>query len=265
MPLPEYEVFAIKYGERMGKRGLIFAHGDPHDAPLAMDYFVWVMRCPERTVVLDIGFSEAEGKRRGRTCLRCPAESLKLVGVDPAEVEDVIISHMHYDHVGTLEKFPKARFHIQDEEMAFVTGRAMTHPALRHSFVLSEVLEMVTAIYGDRVVFHNGDEEVFPGISVHHIPGHTRGLQSVKVHTKRGWVVLASDAAHYYESIFDGTPFLTHENLFQMLEGFRRLRQLAPSDANVVPGHDPLVMKRYRPPSPELEGIVVRLDEAPKG
>ena len=264
MSLPEYEIFAIKYGERMGQRGKIFVHGDPHDAPLAMDYFVWVIRNADRTVVLDIGFSEEEGKRRGRTCLRCPAESLKLVGVDANEVEDVIISHMHYDHVGNMEKFPKARFHIQDQEMAFVTGRAMTHKALRHSFVLSEVQEMVAAIYGDRVVFHNGDEEVFPGISVHHMPGHTQGLQSAKVHTKRGWVVLASDAAHYYESIFDGTPFLTHVDMFGMLEGFRRLRTLAPSDDHVVPGHDPLVMKRYAPPSPELEGIVVRLDEAPK-
>jgi glyoxylase-like metal-dependent hydrolase (beta-lactamase superfamily II) len=90
-------------------------------------------------------------------------------------------------------------------------------------------------------------------------------LQSVKVHTRRGWVVLASDAAHYYESITDGTPFLTHENLYLMLEGFRRLRKLAPSDAHIVPGHDPIVFDRYPPPTPELEGIVVRLDVPPKG
>jgi glyoxylase-like metal-dependent hydrolase (beta-lactamase superfamily II) len=261
--LPEYEVYAIKYGQRVGTRGAIFVHGDPHDAPLAMDYFVWVMRNPDRTVVLDIGFNQAEGERRGRTFLRCPTEGLQLVGVDAGEVENVIISHMHYDHVGNLDLFPNARFHIQDDEMAFVTGRAMTHPALRHSFVLSEVVQMVTAVYGDRVVFHNGDEEIFPGIWVHHIPGHTRGLQSVRVHTKRGWVMLASDAAHYYESLSEGTPFLVHENMYLMLEGFRRLGALVSDLAHVVPGHDPAVMQRYRPPTPELEGIAVRLDEPP--
>jgi glyoxylase-like metal-dependent hydrolase (beta-lactamase superfamily II) len=263
MSLPEYEIYAIKYGERVGTRGAIFMHGDPHEAPLPMDYFVWVIKNADRTVVLDIGFSEAEGKRRKRTCLRCPAESLKLVGVDPYEVEHVIISHMHYDHVGNVEKFPKATFHIQDEEMSFVTGRAMTHPPLRHSFVLSEVVNMVTALYGDRVVFHDGDEDVFPGISVHHMPGHTRGLQSVRVHTKRGWVVLAADAAHYYESITDGTPFMTHENLFLMLESFKRLSKLAEDVAHIVPGHDPKVMERYPAPSDDLKGIVVRLDVAP--
>jgi glyoxylase-like metal-dependent hydrolase (beta-lactamase superfamily II) len=263
MALPEYEVFAIKYGDRVGTRGAIFVHGDPHDAPLPMDYFVWVIRNKDRTVVLDIGFSQAEGERRGRTFHRCPTEGMRLIGVEAKEVEHVILSHMHYDHVGNLDLFPKAAFHIQDEEMAYVTGRAMTHKPLRHSFVLSEVVQMVTAVYGDRVVFHDGDEEIFPGISVHHIPGHTRGLQSVKVHTSRGWVVLASDAAHYYESITDGTSFQTHENIFEMLEGFRRLRKFAPSDDHIVPGHDPEVLKRYSAPSPELEGIVVRLDEPP--
>jgi glyoxylase-like metal-dependent hydrolase (beta-lactamase superfamily II) len=263
MTLPVYEVFAIKYGDRVGARGKIFVHGDPHDAPLRMDYFVWVIRNDERTVVVDVGYDQAEGERRGRTFLRCPSDGMRLVGVDPDAVEDVVITHMHYDHAGNLGLFPKARFHIQDEEMSFVTGRAMTHKSLRHSFVLSDVQEMVAMLYGDRVVFHNGDEELAPGISLHHIPGHTRGLQAVRVHTKRGWVVLASDVAHYYESITDGTPFLTHENLFEMQEGFKRLRTLAADDQHIVPGHDPQVLQRYPAPSPQLQGIVAQLDIAP--
>lgn len=264
MTLPVYEAYAIKYGDRVGTRGTIFAHGDPHDAPLAMDYFVWVIKNDERTVVVDVGYGREEGERRGRSFLRCPTDGMRLVGAEPDAVEDVVITHMHYDHAGNLELFPKARFHIQDAEMAFVTGRAMTHKALRHSFRLDDVLGMVTMLYGDRVVFHDGDETLYPGIELYHCPGHTRGLQCVRVHTERGWVVLASDVAHYYESITDGTPFLTHENMFQMLEGFKRLRTLAPSDRHIVPGHDPLVLQRYPPPSPALEGIVARLDEAPK-
>lgn len=263
MTLPTYEVFAIKYGQRVGTRGAIFMHGDPHDAPLAMDYFVWAIRNHERTVVVDLGYNQAEGESRGRTFLRCPAEGLGLIDIDAATVEDVVITHMHYDHSGNLEKFPKARFHIQDEEVNFVTGRAMTHKALRHSFVVADVQEVVGLVYGDRVVFHDGDEELYPGISLHHIPGHTRGLQAVRVHTERGWVVLASDVAHYYESIEHETPFLVQENLFGLLEGYRRLKALAPDLQHIVPGHDPDVMNRYPAPSPELEGIVIRLDAAP--
>ena len=264
MALPEYEIFAIKYAERVGTRGKIFVHGDPHDAPLAMDYFVWVIRNNERTVIVDVGYGQAEGERRGRTFLRCPTDGMRLVGADPDTVGDVVITHMHYDHAGNLALFPKANFHIQDEEMAFVTGRSMTHKALRHSFVLDDVVQMVTMLYGDRVVFHDGDEELYPGIELYHIPGHTRGLQAVRVHTKRGWVVLASDVAHYYESIDRGTPFLTHVDMFQMLEGFQRLKTLVPDPTHIVPGHDPLVLQRYPAPKPELEGIVAQLDVAPK-
>ena len=242
MSLPKYEVFAIKYGERVGTRGAIFIGGDPHEAPLAMDYFIWAIRSEARTVVVDVGFEQGEGEGRGRPFLRSPADALALVGIDADSVEDVVISHMHYDHAGNPAQFPKARFHLQDAEMAFVTGRAMTHAALRHSFSLPDVLEMVRLTYGERVVFHAGDEELAPGILLHRIPGHTPGLQSLSVHTTRGWVVLASDAAHYYESIEHGTPFSTHESMLGMLEGFRRLRRLAPSDKHIVPGHDPAVL-----------------------
>ena len=265
MALPEYEIHAIKYGERVGTRGTTFMGGDPHDAPLAMDYFVWALRSAERTIVVDVGFGREEGERRGRTFLRCPTEGLALIGINAETVEDVVISHMHYDHAGNLELFPNARFHIQDTELSYVTGRAMTHPRLRHSFALPDVLQMVTMVYGDRVVFHDGEQEIAPGVRAHPMPGHSRGLQSLTVNTARGTVVVASDAAHYYESFEKELVFNTHEDVFKMLEGYRKLRRLAPDDSHIIPGHDPEVLRRYPAPSPDLEGIVARVDLAPVG
>jgi glyoxylase-like metal-dependent hydrolase (beta-lactamase superfamily II) len=263
MSLPEYEIYAIKYGERMGTRGQTFVGGDPHDAPLAMDYFVWVLRHGDEATVVDVGFSRAEGEKRGRTFLRCPTEGLGLIGVDAEKVRNVIITHMHYDHAGNLELFPNAQFHIQDAEMAYVTGRAMTHKRLRHSFALPDVVQMVSLIYGDRVEFHDGEEELMPGVRLHPMPGHSRGLQSLTVNTARGTVVVASDAAHYYESFQDEIVFSTHEDMFKLVEGYRRLRKLAPNDDHIIPGHDPLVLKKYPAPSSDLEGIVARVDVAP--
>ena len=263
-PPDSYEIYAIKYGERMGTRGGMFVGADPHDSPMPMDYFVWAVRNDQRTIVIDVGFAKEEGERRGRTFLRCPTEGLKLIGIDAAKVEDVVITHMHYDHAGNLEKFPRARFHIQDEELAYVTGRAMTYHGLRRSFSLDDVTGMVKLVYDDRVIFHRGKDEIAPGVSVHHIPGHTRGMQSVRVHTARGFVVIASDAAHYYENIETETPFVTLENMYLMLEGYRRVRALADSDAHLLPGHDPKVLQRYPPPSEDLAGIVARLDLPPR-
>ena len=263
MPEEIYEIYAIKYGDRVGERGTMFVHGDPHDAPIAMDYFIWALRSDQRTIVVDVGYNKEEGEGRGRSFLRSPTEGLALLDIDAAGIEDVIITHMHYDHAGNLDHFPNSRFHIQDEEMAFVTGRAMTHPALRHSFKLDDVLEMIRLTYGDRVVFHAGEDEIAPGVTVHHLPGHTRGMQAVRVQTGRGPVVLASDVAHYYESFEQETPFMTHVDLFHMLESHRKLRALAPDNAHIVPGHDPAVLDRYPAPRPDLEGIVARLDVAP--
>ena len=263
MIVPEFEVFAIKYGERLGTRGSIFMKGDPHDSPMAMDYYIWVIRNDEKTIVVDCGFDKKEGENRGRTYLRSPTEGLGLIGIDPAEVKDVIITHMHYDHVGNLSIFPNARFHVQDTEMAYVTGRAMTHPILRHSFVLSEVQEMVAMVYQDRAIFHDGDDDLVPGVTLHHFPGHARGLMAVRVNTKRGWIILASDTAHYYESLAAEHVFITHENIFEMLESYRSLVKLGGDVSRFVPGHDPDVLKRYPSLSRDLDGIVAVLHEKP--
>jgi glyoxylase-like metal-dependent hydrolase (beta-lactamase superfamily II) len=122
---------------------------------------------------------------------------------------------------------------------------------------------MVRAVYKGRVDFTDGDAEIAPGISVHLIGGHTLGLQSVRVHTKRGWVVVASDAAHYYENMLAKRPFSTVINIGDMADGWKRLRALADSPDHIVPGHDPEVLRRYPAPSAALEGIVARLDVAP--
>lgn len=258
-----YEVFAIKYGERTGERGRIFLGGDPHDAPLDMDYFLWVVRNDERTVVVDVGYGRPEGEARGRTFLRTPAEALALVEVDAASVTDVVLTHLHYDHAGNLDSFPSARFHVQERELAYVTGRSMRYRALNHSFRLDDVLEVVRLLYADRVEILDGDTELAPGIGLHHIGGHTPGQMSVSVATPRGRVVVASDAAHYYESFEQERVFTTHESVTEMLEGYRRLRALADSDDHVVPGHDPLVLDRYPPPSADLAGVVAALHRSP--
>ena len=103
-----------------------------------------------------------------------------------------------------------------------------------------------------------------PASALHFIGGHTMGLQAVRVLTRRGWVVVASDAAHLYANIEEERPYPIIYNLGDMLAGYGKLRRLASTPAHVVPGHDPLVMKRYPAARKELDGIAVRLDAEPK-
>jgi glyoxylase-like metal-dependent hydrolase (beta-lactamase superfamily II) len=259
----EYELFALRYATRQANRHEHFIGGDPHDGPMPMDYFVWLARNADRAVVIDIGFTAESGAKRGRSLERCPVGSLALLGVDPASVEDVILTHMHYDHVGNFDKFPRARFHLQEPEMHYATGRYMRHRHLARSFEPDDVCGIVRLNFDGRVVYHNGPDEVVPGISVVPTGGHSAGLQFAKVNTARGVVVLASDVTHYHGNMETGRPFTTALHIGEMLDAFDTLRAHAASPDLIVPGHDPLVMRRYPPPSPGLEGIAVRLDVAP--
>jgi glyoxylase-like metal-dependent hydrolase (beta-lactamase superfamily II) len=259
-----YQLHAIKYAELTArKRSDLFVGGDPHDGHIDMDYFVWVAIAADRVCVVDTGFSAEVAARRGRRFLRSPIETLALLGVDAQSVRDVIITHLHYDHVGNFGLFPNARFHLQDREMAFATGRPMSHAFMRAAYEIDDIVAMVRAVYAERVVFHDGDAAIAPGIAVHHIGGHTRGLQAVSVATERGTVVLASDASHYYENLEQGRIFSILDSAADVLEGYRRLRELAARPALIVPGHDSEVMRRYPPSDARLEGIAVRLDRDP--
>jgi glyoxylase-like metal-dependent hydrolase (beta-lactamase superfamily II) len=112
------------------------------------------------------------------------------------------------------------------------------------------------------VVFHDGPREIAPGISVHWIGGHTAGVQCVRVLTKRGWVVLASDASHFYENMEGIAPFPIVYSAADMVQGYATMRDLAESPKHIIPGHDPMVMERY-PLAVSGQEDVIRLDVQP--
>jgi glyoxylase-like metal-dependent hydrolase (beta-lactamase superfamily II) len=101
-------------------------------------------------------------------------------------------------------------------------------------------------------------------VTLHRIGGHTNGLQAVRVHTARGWVVLASDAARYAANWRRRSPFPIVYHVGDMLRGFDTLRELAESDEHVIPGHDPEVRTRY-PRVAEGNDDIVALHRAPRG
>lgn len=257
-----YEIYAIRYGHLDRDSDRNFLGGDDHVTRMPLDYYVWVIRGAGRTIVVDTGFGPAAATSRGRILTRPVQEGLATIGVDPRTVADVVITHMHYDHAGNLGLFPQARFHVQDAEMAYCTGRAMTHRHLSAPFHSEDVAAMVRCVFDGRVVFHAGGETLCHGVTLHHLPGHTLGMQAVRVETDRGPLVLASDAAHFWANLEREVAFPIVADVPAYLESHRTLRQLAPSLDSIIPGHDPLVLTRY----PALAGVrdVARLDQAPR-
>jgi len=263
MELPSYEIFAIKYAERKARHADRFMGGDPHDAAISMDYFLWLVRDGQRVILVDTGFDAEMAAKRKRTLVREPHEGLRMLDVNTEDVHEIIVTHLHNDHVGTFFDFPNAKLHIQDEELSYATGRYMNNSTLNRSYEVDHIVGVVRMVFDNKVVFHKGDEEIAPGLHVHHIGGHTAGLQAVRVHTKRGWVVLASDASHFYENFEKRRCYPNVFHVGQMADGYEKLYRLADSPRHIIPGHDPLVMRRYPPPSPDLKEMIVRLDVEP--
>ena len=241
-----WTVYALKYADRNARtRADSFLEDDHPAAPHGMDYFVWVLDNGTRQIVVDTGYDVTEAIRRNRPILRDPAQALQALDLDPEQVETVIITHLHYDHAGGLSRYPKARFHLQETEIAFATGPCMCDPDLQAPFTAEHVCDMVRHIYSGRVVFHDGDAEVAPGVTLHRVGGHSRGLQVVRVMTETGPLCLASDAAHYYENFEARKLFPIVVDRADMLRGFDQIVALGGNAGRVIPGHDSLVTQRY--------------------
>ena len=260
--LPRYEIYALRYAtvDRTRSQNFI-TPPDPHEGPMPMDYFVWLIRDGMRHYLVDTGFNESTARERGRQFLRCPIESLAAFGLAPQDVNDVIVTHLHYDHAGNLRRLPHARIHLQENEMHYACGCNMRFDTLRHAYAVEDVVDVVRGVYDKRVNFLHGHEEIAPGLQVLLIGGHTQGLQSVRVHTERGWVVLASDASHYYDNMQMHSPFPIVYNVADMLAGYEILAKYAESPDHIIPGHDPAVLARY----PRLNGgDIVALHRPPE-
>ena len=271
-----YEVYAIRYGHNMNKArdNFLFdpqhlpftpdheSHSDIHDQ-MALDYYIWAIIGNGHTVIVDLGFEHQGAKRRGRKIIQLPSSALSMLDIDASSVEDVIVTHLHYDHAGDLASFPNARLHVQESELAYATGPYMAHRSLRLAFDVDYVVAFVRAVYDDRVHFVHGDDEIYPGISVHHIGGHTLGHQAVRVWTNAGWLVLASDAVHLYANIEMQNPFPIVHNVGDVITGYTKLNKLASSPKLVIPGHDPLVVNRFPCPDEKFLGDIVKLSDGP--
>ena len=241
-----YEVLAIRYAERNNRiRADSFIFTDDHTSSHPMDYFVWLIRNETRTILVDTGYDATEAAQRGRPILVEPVEALANIGITPEIIDSIIVTHLHYDHAGGLAQFPQARLHLQEAEMAYATGPCMCHGTLRMPFTADHVCETVKRVYAGKVTFHDGTSQIAPGITVHRIGGHSRGLQCVRIETAKGPVVLASDASHYYENYQRKVPFPLVVDVEDMLKGFDQLERLAGPGGRIIPGHDPLVRAKY--------------------
>ena len=250
-----FQILAVKYATVDRVRQSNFLHPVDGDAaaPMALDFFVWLVIGHGAVVLVDTGFSPASALVRQRQYLVSPLESLSRLGYAVQDIQDVVITHLHYDHAGNVGEFADANVWVQDREVRYATGDCMCDPKQNHFFSTDDVALLIKRLYQGKVRLVDGSHVLRDGIELHRVGGHTDGLQVVRVRTERGWVVLASDAAHYQENLIKQNPFPAIYSLDDMLLGYARIAELADGADNIVPGHDPQVCVRF--PSVSVPGV----------
>lgn len=258
---PRYDVVAVHYGSLDTRKSELFyryeSYGDA-DAAVQMAYYFWILLGGDGTILVDTGFDPDVGARRGRRCLCAPMEALARLEVDASSVSTLVVTHLHYDHVGNLAAFPEAQLVVPKRELEFWTS---PH-AVRHQFAAhvepDEIAHVEAARRSGRVRLTEDTEEIVPGVTGIVVGGHSPGQQVTVVAGGRGDVVLTSDAVHFYEELELDRPFGVVADLEAMYGAYDLVKDLgAAPGAVVVPGHDPEVMARFPSVGGQEGGLAV--------
>ncbi|TCP56399.1 glyoxylase-like metal-dependent hydrolase (beta-lactamase superfamily II) [Tamaricihabitans halophyticus] len=258
-----YEVLAVRYGTRTTYKSEVYlnfhTYGEP-DTELEMDYFFWVVRNAERTLLVDTGFGAEVGDRRNRTMLCPPVDALAKLGLRPDDVTQVVLTHAHYDHIGNIGLFPNAEMHIARQEVEFWAGPYARRAQLAAAVEPAETAALTEMWRSGRLNVVEERATVAPGIELLVVGGHTPGQLIVLVSTDSGQVVLASDALHYYEEYERDRPFAVLSDLVGMYRAYDLLDELATErGCQLVAGHDPDVLRRFPPMSGISDVAVARI------
>jgi glyoxylase-like metal-dependent hydrolase (beta-lactamase superfamily II) len=245
---PEYAIEAIRYADSPGDPVADLVIGAPKDEKIDTIYALWLIRGGGRNILFDSGFHRQRWFKEWtiKDYLR-PDEAVRLAGVNPEDVTDVVISHAHWDHMGGIDLFPKANVWIQKDEFRYYTADAWQPGGDHDGIDPDDVQELVRLNTAGRLRLVNGDDvELFPGIRAYTGARHTFASQYLRIDGNPPFV-LASDSVYLYRNLAEHKASATFSEADHAanIKNQERMIQLAGSPDRVVPGHDALQFQKF--------------------
>jgi glyoxylase-like metal-dependent hydrolase (beta-lactamase superfamily II) len=252
-----YEALCFKYAGPLSSSGALLTYMRDWDKTAQRNFYFWALRSRDAFVLVDCGVRPGYAAERRLAGYVSPTEMLARVGVKPADVRHLVLTHAHFDHVGGLELFPNATVYIQRREFDFWVYDPMAkRPPFAGLADATAIVRLAELRGGKRLRLIDGDQEILPGVQLLLTPGHTPGLQSVAAPAAGGLAVLASDSAHLRRNFELDVPSSLITDLPAMLTSMERLRARVGGDLmRLFTGHDVKLLEDY----PKIAEDVTRL------
>ena len=245
---PDYSIQAIRYGVSPGVPVGALVVGGPMDEKVDVDFVVWLIRGGGHNVLFDSGFHRERWFKQWKvTDYLRPDEAVKLAGVKPEDVTDIVISHAHWDHMGGIDLFPKATIWIQKDEYRYYTMDAWQSGGQHGGIDADDIQQLVRLNTEGRLKLIDGDNvEILPGIRAFVGSRHTYASEYLRVDGNPPYV-LASDNVYFYRNLSERKASATFSDADHAgnIKAQERMIELAGSVDRVVPGHDALQFQKF--------------------
>jgi len=247
---PTYEVYALSYGVYPDFPVSALLAGADKTGKIDLQMMIWLIKSPGKNILVDTGcYHENVVKGKGIQNLIKASDAIAKLGLSAADITDVIITHMHWDHADGMDLFPSAKIWIQKDEYSYYTGAAWQSGGKSGGIEPDDVLTLVKLNTAHRVNLVDGDDrEIIDGIKVYTGGRHTFASQYVSVRTASGTVVIASDNMYLYENLEKHAPIAQTFDADSNLKAQDRMKQMASRPDLIVPGHDPAVFVKFPKP-----------------
>ena len=248
---PTYEVYALSYGVYPDFPVSALLAGADKTRKIELQMMIWLIKGPGgKNILIDTGcYHENVVKGKGIRNLIKASDAIAKLGLSAADITDVIITHMHWDHADGMDLFSNAKIWIQKDEYSYYTGAAWQAGGKSGGIEPDDVLTLVKLNTAHKVSLVDGDDrEIIDGIKVYTGGRHTFASQYVSVRTASGTVVIASDNMYLYENLEKHAPIAQTFDAESNLKAQDRMKQIASRPDLIVPGHDPMVFVKFPKP-----------------